>query len=87
MSHWRVEITSPGELDVSEFTAAGNKLSVVPNFYGKGTLANAGIIRVYDAEGKVITTSLLTVSGISGTPQIRSVAHQAPARERKKAKP
>ncbi len=86
MGQWRVEVSSPGELDVSSFEIEGKKAVSKPNFFGKGTSANAAVVRVFDSEGKILTTSILSISGVSGEPVIRSISNSSPARERKAEK-
>lgn len=88
---WQVELTSPGELDVAKFELEGGKLVVQPNFYGRGNAANSArvaVLRVLDENGKVRSTSLITVSGVGGKPSIVSLSPStSPVSERKKEKP
>lgn len=91
MSRWQIELTSPGELDVAKFEMEAGKLIVHPNFYGRGSAANSArvaVLRVLDDNGKVRSTSLITISGMGGKPSIVTLSGAtAPSPERKKEKP
>lgn len=84
---WSITIASPGPLDVDEFsTQSKEKLVIVPNFYGKGDQANMAVVKVLDGAGKVLSTAILTVSGINGKIRVKDVSSPVlPASEQPKA--
>jgi hypothetical protein len=88
MGKLRVELATPGELEVEEFAPKDGKLGIVPYFYGRGISANIALLRVYDSENKLISVSIVTVSGITGKPALKTLtAPVMPDMERKKHEP
>lgn len=58
----RAEVTIAGSLEMEEVQCSGGKLGGVPVFYQQSFNTNAFVLRAYDAEGKVMRTSLVKLS-------------------------
>lgn len=91
MSRWTIVVTSPGQLDVDSFLPDKDKLTITPNFFGTGDSANSGVIKVFDSNNKLLSTTLLIVAGSTGKIKIRDISRPvAPAAEQqanRKSKP
>jgi len=60
----RLEISSPGELEVEDVIAADGSLSLAPIFYGRGREpATAAIIKVKDDSDEVVHLYALKIIG------------------------
>lgn len=62
----KVLIQSPGPLDVSEFSADGEGVEVVPHFYGRGKEGIVATVRVFDSDGEMLRAAKLVVCGSTG---------------------
>lgn len=89
MGNWRVEISGVSEFEIGKFQFDDGKLYVEPLFHGNGLSANLAVMRVFNGEDKLLSTSLLAVSGSNGKPLLKVLSEPVkPAMEReKKAKP
>lgn len=87
MDKWSVTIVSSGPLNVESFVAEGDKLTLVPNFYGTGRIAHSAIIKVHGPGGELLSTAVLQVSGANGKVHIHDISTPTgPAMSRKRSK-
>ena len=63
----RIELSSPGDLEVTEFSFEAGKLTIKPQFFGNGLSANVFVCRVFDDSNKQINMSLIRISGKDAT--------------------
>lgn len=61
-----LEITSPGQLETKSMHGTNEKLTVIPQFFGNGRVANALLVKTFDGANNVLHSYLVEVSGSTG---------------------
>ncbi len=81
-----VKIESPGPLDVEAFTdIATGGVESKPFFYDSGKEGTAAVIRVFDAEGELLSAARLVVDGATGKVKLQDrTAPTKPKRDQDK---
>ena len=67
----KVEITSPGSLEVKTFATDKEKLTSEPQFYGRGDSAVVAIAKVFDKDGQLLKVHSIEIDGDNGALTIK----------------
>lgn len=80
-----VKFMAPSAIEMDNVKVSGMSVEGRPLFYGKGFDAVIGVINVMDDSGKVLTSTVLRVSGKTGAVSVSDKTNPVkPAMERPK---
>lgn len=76
----KVEISSPGSLEVKAFLAADDTIVSEPQFYGKGDNGVVAVARVFDKDNNLLKVHLIEIDGDTGALSVRDKSCPTQAR-------
>lgn len=82
----RVEIVPAGDMEVKDVVVEAGRIKLTPLFFGKGFASNVALIKVIDDAGKLVSMTLLQLSGVDGHIKTQDRSAPVPAAMEKRKK-
>jgi hypothetical protein len=82
-----IEIVPASDMEVKDAVAEAGKLKLTPLFFGNGFTSNIALIKAFNDEGKIISMTLVQVSGVTGHVKVQDRSAPVPAAMERKKKP